>query len=650
MPVETLFAVKVLHDVMIPMPDGVRLAGNLFLPEEPGQYPGILSFTPYLKDGYGGHSHAPHHRHFASRGYAVMQVDFRGTGSSEGTNPHPFDTQEREDGYQIVEWMAAQPWCTGSVGIWGISYGGITSLSIASTQPPHLKAIVPIHATIDNYEWLHRTHGCRGLLLGDVDWGTRMVVSNLLPPVRQDTEGRWARLWAERLEANKPWFLDWHGCPPDPDFWLRRRIPYERINVPTFGICGWYDAYTAPTFTVYEAVQAPKRVLIGPWKHALADLSPMTPIGGVHEMDRWWDRWLKGIDNGVEHEPPVAIYVMGDDEWRHETEWPIARTDHRRFQPQPDHGFSEDQPSIAADAYDYDARVGTGSIGYNGHRLNLPIPTDQAADDHLSLTYTAAPLTEDTEITGAPIAHLTISADTDELTLVAKLCVVAPNGASRVISQGNRNPARLDGHAAKQPLTEGELRTVEIPMHPTSTVVPAGHRLRLCIAGADFPDLWPTPRLYKINIHRGGENGSWIDIPVVPKRPDPLPAPNLQPARTDLHAPDSSGDIDLHVVHHHLGTRAAGFETRRTSRHHVDTDTILTGDHHSEVTTDADRPWTTNLRADSRFELLRPFGSISARVQSLLTPFALQATAEIDVDGQPFFRRTWTKTIDDWTS
>jgi putative CocE/NonD family hydrolase len=408
MPVETPFSVKVLHDVMIPMPDGVRLAANLFLPEEPGQYPGILSFTPYLKDGYGGISHQPHHRHFASRGYAVMQVDFRGTGSSEGTNPHPFDVQEREDGYQIVEWMAAQPWCTGNVGIWGISYGGITSLSIASTQPPHLRAIVPIHATVDNYEWLHRTHGCRGLLLGDVDWGTRMVVSNLLPPVRQDTEGRWARLWAERLEANNPWFFDWHGCPPDPDFWSRRRIPYERINVPTFGICGWYDAYTAPTFTVYEAVQAPKRVLIGPWKHALADLSPMSPIGGVHEMDRWWDRWLKGIENSVEHEPPVTIYVMGHNSWRHETEWPIARTEPRRLHLHGQHELSVEPPSAAGtDSYEYDARVGSGSIGYNGHRLNLPIPTDQAADDHLSLAYTGAPLPSDLEITGVPRAHST---------------------------------------------------------------------------------------------------------------------------------------------------------------------------------------------------------------------------------------------------
>src|SRR5215213_6789484 len=129
--------VKKIRDVRIPMRDGISLGANLYLPETDGKYPGIFSFYPYLKDGWIGIDHEPHHIHFASQGYAVMQVDFRGTGTSEGSNPHPFDLQERRDGFDIVEWMAIQSWCTGAIGIWGISYGGITSLSIASAQPPH---------------------------------------------------------------------------------------------------------------------------------------------------------------------------------------------------------------------------------------------------------------------------------------------------------------------------------------------------------------------------------------------------------------------------------------------------------------------------------------------------------------------------------
>ncbi|MCC6944889.1 MAG: CocE/NonD family hydrolase [Thermomicrobiales bacterium] len=646
---DRVYEVQLIRDVMIPMPDGVRLAGNLFIPTEPGTWPGILSFNPYIKDAYGGQAHEPHHRHFASRGYAVLHVDFRGTGNSEGINPHPFDPQEREDGYNIVEWMAGQPWCTGDIGIWGISYSGITSLSIASTRPPHLRAIVPIHATMDNYEWLHRNHGCRGLLLGDVDWGTGMVVSNLLPPVRQDREGRWERLWHERIEAAHPWFFDWHGSPPDPDFWVRRKIPYEQIEVPTFGICGWYDAYTAPTFTVFEAVQAPKRVLIGPWKHSLADISPVHPIGGVHEMDRWWDRWLKGIENGVELEPPVTIYVMDEERWRHETEWPVARTTPTRLHAQPGNTLSAGPTDAEhSQTYAYDARVGTGSIGYNGHRKLLPIPTDQSADDLMSLTYTSEPLPEAIEITGTPVAHISLSANTPELTLVVKLCAVNARGESRVISEGNRNPARLDAHAIPDPLKPGEIRSIAIPMHPTSSVIQAGDRLRLCIAGADFPTLWPTPNPYDLTIHLG-ENGTSIDLPIVPPRDTPLPDPVLQPADASLQPVDPASGIDLHVVHQHLGQRVTAFETRKTARYLIDGGGELHSDHHSTVTTNADRPWETNLQSDSRYVLKRGAGDIAVRVQGHLTPFAVRATAEIDIAGQPFFRQEWSKVVDDWS-
>ena len=421
---ETAHPIRVVKDVRIPMPDGVHLAANLFMPDGDGRYPGLFSFTPYHKDGRGGLDQEAHHRYFASRGYACMQVDFRGTGNSEGVNPHPMDPQERQDGHDVVEWLAAQPWCTGSVGVWGISYGGITALSIASTRPRHLRAIVPIHATIDNREWLFRPHGCQGLLLCDVDWGTRMAAANLTPPFFADPEGAWLRLWRERLEKNSPWFMHWHGDPPEPDYWLRRRIPYEQIDVPTFGICGWYDAYTAPTFLVYEAVTAPKRVLIGPWKHALPDLSPDRPIGGAHEMLRWWDRWLKGIQNGVDKEPPVAIYVLGAETWRHERRWPIERTTSSRFYLDADRGLSPHPGDdlAAPDEYVYDARVGAGSIGYNGHRKWLPLPGDQSADDHRSLMYTTAPLEDPIEITGAPVARIWLSATSVETSVVVKLC------------------------------------------------------------------------------------------------------------------------------------------------------------------------------------------------------------------------------------
>jgi predicted acyl esterase len=472
-----------------------------------------------------------------------------------------------------------------------------------------------------------------------------MAAMNLLPPVRD--EGRDEReLWDARLEANRPWFLDWHGETADDSFWTSRKIAYDSITVPTFGICGWYDAYTEPTLEVFRAVQGPRRVLVGPWKHALPDVSPLVPTGGIHEMDRWWDRWLKDVPNGVDDEPPITIYVMGEETWRHETEWPPARTERRRLFTARGHQLAaEPDPNAGSDTYPYDARVGIGSIGYNGHRTELPIPDDQSADDHRSLAYTGAPLPEPLELTGAPRASLLVSADAAECMVVVKLCAVAPTGRSRVISQGNANPSRHDAHAQLRPLSEGELRRVTIPMHPTSTRLEAGERLRLCIAGADFPELWPTPELYTLSLHRGAD-GSWIELPVVPSPAEPLPRPQLGPPVIDLNpAPSLVTSVREDVVHEHLGARVVAFETRRRTTDQIDSNTTLSGTHHAIVSTDADRPWATNLRVESSFEVVRRLGVVRVRVESILDWFTVQAQAQVTLDGQTVFQRTWRKSL-----
>ena len=644
--------VRKIRDVRIPMRDGITLGANLYLPEAEGKYPGIFSFYPYLKDGWIGIDHEPHHVHFASQGYAVMQVDFRGTGTSEGRNPHPFDLQERQDGFDIVEWMAQQQWCTGAIGIWGISYGGITSLSIASTQPPHLRAIIQVDGTFDNYEWLLRTHGCRGLLLADVDWGTRMAACNLLPPLFADPEGEWIGKWRERLSGSSPWFMDWHGKPPSADFWTSRPIPLEKIKVPTFSISGWYDAYTAPAFRVFEKVNAPARVLIGPWKHVLPDLAPQWQIGGLHEMVRWWDRWLKDIPNGVDKEPPVSIFVQGRNSWRLEAEWPIARTTRKKLYLSSGGTLSSGPPrQLEKYQYEYDPRVGIEATGYNGHRLHLEIPTDQSADDHASLVFTGSSLDQDIEITGEPTTHVALTADTGEMTLVAKLCVVDEQGRSRMISRGNVNPARRDAHAKVDRLQAGKVRRVSIPMHPTSVLVRAGERLRLCLAGADFPELWPTPNRYTMTVHNSEAGECYIDLPVVPHSSQAI-EPVFEPARIDVGMPQTHAagfDEQFDMVHRRLDSRSVSFETRLATRHLLDDATVLRGSHWGKVSTDADRPGTTSLRTETQYELQRPSGAVTVRVESLITHFEIQCDAQIKLDGGKFWEMTWHKQLNDWT-
>jgi len=636
--------VELNRDVMIPMRDGTELAASLYLPRGKGRYPGIFSFYPYLKDGWIGIDHDPHHRYFASRGYAVMQVDFRGTGSSHGANPHPFDLQERRDGFDTVEWMAAQRWCTGAVGVWGISYGGITSLSIASERPPHLRAIIPINGTFDNYEWLLRTHGGRGLLLADVDWGTRMAACNMLPPIRPDPDGEWMSTWYERLTDASPWFLDWHGAPPEADFWTSRVIPLENIEVPTFAISGWHDAYTAPAFRVFERVNAASRVLIGPWKHVLPDLSPERPIGGLNEMVRWWDRWLKGLENGVDKEPPVTIFVQGKDEWRFESEWPICRTEFQRIHFS-SKGTLETGRQSESDtlSYRYDSRVGINAVGHNGHRLHLEIPDDQSADDLDSLAFTGAQLEKDFEITGEPVANIVLSADVPEMTLVAKLCLVDLDGRSRMISRGNANPSRMDAHAKPNLKEHIRRQVVSVRMHPTSVTARAGQRLRLCLAGADFPELWPTPALYTMQIHCAD---CTLELPVVLPRGEDFVKPSFAPARTDVDPPqlqiaDSEEQFD--VIHQRLDSRVAAFETRLVSKHQVKEGSVLTCSHWAKVTTDADSPGSTNLKTETCYELRHPANRVSVCVTNLLTCDTVSCQATIHLDGHLFREKNWSK-------
>ena len=371
--------VRVQHDVHVPMPDGVRLAGNLYLPPQdlgPGPFPAILTFIPYHKDGRSGMGMLDTcHRHFAARGYAALHLDFRGTGSSEGEPYGPFDGRERVDGHHAVEWLARQPWCTGSVGIWGTSYGGITSMAIAETRPPHLRAIVPVHAPDDNYEAMLVHRGSRLMFWADPHWGANMAASNMMPPLRYDASGEWLRTWRQRLER-QPWIFDWHGAPPDPEYWQRQRIDPSRIEVPTFAICGWQDAYPDGMSRIYAALPGPKRLVFGPWKHVFPEQATREPIGIMAEIDRWWDRWLKEVENGVEAEPPVALFVQGVDEWRYEQEWPLARATERRLYPQADRDLERESPGpdVGYHLYDYDARAGATSLPYDSRTRGSPFP------------------------------------------------------------------------------------------------------------------------------------------------------------------------------------------------------------------------------------------------------------------------------------
>lgn len=639
-------AVRVTYDVRVPMSDGVRLAGNLYRPDAPGPFPAILTYIPYLKDGFGGLGGMdPYQRHFASRGYAVMQLDFRGIGSSEGVNPHPFDPRERQDVHEAVEWMAAQSWCDGAVGIWGVSYGGITAIAAAATRPPHLRAIIPVHATDDNWSAMFVHRGSRFMLLSDPHWGPGMTANNLLPPLRSDGTPDWIDRWHERLEGNSPWHLTWHGEPPAPDYLERQKADASLIDVPMFGICGWHDAYPEDMFRVFEQARGPKRIMFGPWKHVFPDQTNVEPVDFVAEMDRWWDRWLRGEQNGVEDEPPVTIYVQGAGRWRNEREWPIARSREEAMFAQAGGalapGRSDGEPQV--DVQEYDARVGLASAAYDSVLDPVDYPADQTSDDLGSLRYDSAPLGAPLEVTGQPSVRLFFSVDAplEEVDLVAKLLDVTPDGHSYLVTFDSLNGSRAEPAGS---VDGREVYSAAIPLRPTAYEFRPGHRVRLCISGANFPAIWPAPRRHSLSVHTGATHSTVVMLPTVPPQEPALPPPGLAAAVEPVRPSDALLDRGTaYSVSRDLVARAASLSGRRWVSVQVEPNVRYSNHQEFSLHVDADHPESANTSTVATARLDRPTGAVEVRVQSQTTLRALSIRAEIDLDGSLFWERSWQK-------
>jgi hypothetical protein len=636
--------VVVERNLLIPLADGVRLAADLYRPTGSGPWPALLDFLPYHKDGRGGRLEVEAvNRHFAARGYAALTVDLRGLGGSEGVNRLPFDPQEARDGHEAVEWVARQPWCDGNVGMWGVSYGGITALAVAATRPPHLRAIAPIHACADIYHDFVAPGGCRGGFWSHADWGPRMVAYNLAPPLLEDPGGRWARLWAERLEANAPWLFAWWDHPDYDDFWAARVIPVERIACPTFHVGGWRDLYAEATVRDHARIQAPKRLLMGPWKHAFPDLALDAPAPGLAELERWWDRWLRGRDPGPTAEPPVTLYVQGDAAgWRYEPAWPPPRVRPIPWHLSPDGTLAPEPPGGPAPpaVHVYDPTIGLASIAWDpwSTALDPGLPWDQSADDARALAFTSAPLGAPLELVGSPAAVLDVSVS-GPLCLAAKLADVTPSGRSTLVTLGWLDLGRGGGgREAAGP------RRVTVPLRATAYRLPAGHRLRLTVAGADFPRLWPTPAPAELRVHPGA---SHVVLPVA--LPEPGAAgPAWGPPRPDrLRSPADLGAAQRWATRRDLVADLVTLEAVKEERVQLDALTRLRGRHRYTAAVASRRPDLARMESTTEIRIERPVAATRLTVTTVTTGRRVAVTAVITVDGKPFWTRTWSRGLPD---
>jgi putative CocE/NonD family hydrolase len=528
----------------------------------------IVDALPYRMDDLTASYASEYARLCEEGGFAVCRIDLRGTGSSEGIALDEYHPQEQKDVCAAIAWLAEQKWCTGKVGMYGTSWGGFNSIQVAMEQPPALHAIVPIYASDDRYT--DDVHYMGGILkaIDLVDWVIYMAACNVLPPVPAVYGNGWREEWRRRIDETDPWLLRWLEEQNDGPYWRHGslRPQYDRITCPTMIVAGWADGYTNIALRAYEAMTCPRRVIIGPWAHT----STATSIPGPHidlvpELVRWFARWLRDEPNGVDEEPPLAIFVRRSTrpdphlpemrgEWRSEPTWPAERLRVETLTPE---GEATDHIVVRGD-------VGTAAWISCAGKPPWTLPDDQREDDARSLVYDWPALDHELEILGHPRLRVTVTPPHPVAFLSARLCDVFPDGASALVSRGVLNLTHRGGHADPKPLVPGEPVTVEVELEATSWIFERGHRLRLALAGSDWPNTWPPPQGGTLLVERSSLE---LELPVLdgpPVAPPPVFRP--PPPKADGEEIGDEPPVIREIEHDAVG-RHTRVETSYGSRY-----------------------------------------------------------------------------------
>ncbi|UTT48098.1 MULTISPECIES: CocE/NonD family hydrolase [Rhodococcus] len=527
--------VRVIENVFITMRDGARLAARIWLPVDAEQHPvpAVFEYIPYRKRDTTRGRDALNHPYMAGHGYACVRVDMRGSGDSDGVLRDEYLADEHDDACEVIEWLASQPWCDGSVGMMGISWGGFNSLQVAARRPPALKAIVSASATEDLYvDNMHYMGGC--LLSDNLSEATVMFAFNSLPPDPAIVGDRWREMWHERLEGSGLWIEKWLEHQHRDDYWKRASVneDYSAVQCPVLAVGGWADGYTNAIFRLMEHLDVPRKGLIGPWGHKYPHLGvPGPAIGFLQEVVRWWDHWLKGIDTGVMDEPMVRAWMQDAIEpnpsyaerpgrWVAEPSWPSPNIENRRFTFDRHALHPDDDGTLAVDERPLPLRsplsVGMFAGKWASYAATPDLPSDQREEDGGALVFETEALDTTTEILGRPEVELEVSSDSPVSMLAARLSDVAPNGEATRVTYGLLNLTHRDSSEKPEALEPGRRYRIRIELNGMAHVFPAGHRLRLSLSTSYFPLAWPSPTPAEVTVYTGGH----LHLPVRPPRPE----------------------------------------------------------------------------------------------------------------------------------
>jgi putative CocE/NonD family hydrolase len=576
--------VRIDKDVPMKTRDGVTLRADVYRPETAGRFPVLLSRLPYDKTGRRRPGDIDV---FVEHGYVVIFQDTRGRFASEGDEFYPL-IWEAQDGYDAVEWAAGLPYADGRVGTMGQSYLGATQYLLAPTRPPHLVASFPASAAADFHQcWVYHTGGAfelgwqvpYAILMARDTIARRGLTSTLLPELERllvPAPTPWAppisdeayrRLpltaWAELLAPVAPYFADYLHRPEDgPPWWeinLERR--YGEITVPMYHVTSWYDIFLHGGLANFaglrrqagtDAARRAQKLLIGPWAHLFPYTSPTSTGTGdidfgpaamidLHETQlRWFDHWLKGVDTGILDEPPVKLFVMGENRWRDEAEWPLARARETPYYlhsgggangARGDGALSPRAPGDEpADAFTYDPADPVPTRGGNTLILAMGVADQREVETRPDvLVYTSEVATAPLEVTGPLVVTLYAASSAPDTDFTGKLVDVHPDGFAQNVADGIVRARYRDSRTTPTPLTPGAVTKLTIDLWATSHVFLPGHRIRLDVSSSNFPRFdrnlntgedqatgtrWQTARQ---TVFHDARYPSHITLPVIPR-------------------------------------------------------------------------------------------------------------------------------------
>ncbi len=661
----------IVQVISVEAADGVPLAVTLHLPAGDGPFAALMEALPYRMDDITSSYDDSYLRFVREGGFAVARVDLRGTGSSGGTLVDEYTDQERDDLRTVIEWLAAQSWSNGRVGMFGTSYSGFNSLHMAAHGVPQLGAVVAMYATDDRYT--DDVHYCGGVLraLDLIDYPLYMVPMNALPPVPLRWGDDWETEWHRRIDAAPPWLLEWLRHPLDDSTWRRGSVRsgpdgegYGRIGCPTMLIAGWADGYRNNTFRTVERLDVPWRLLAGPWVHKDPSTARPGPnVDSDREIMAFFHEHLRDGEPSSAHRAQVFVRRPTRPEpdlahhhgtWHEFDVWPApgCRMMQRRV------GSIDSSSDADAEVVldELEVRGDTGMWAWNSCAGGLPWgqPLDQRPDNAASITYDWRH-SEEVMLLGNAAVSMRVRSSAPVGHVSVKLCDVAPDGTSTLITRGMLDltqlgcwPSDCFGVQGREPspLVPDEWLDVRIGFEATTWTFVPGHRLRLAIAGTDWPNCWPPSRPFSLTVDRGSVR---LDLPVADELPPLTHEFGPGPGPSD----EEADGVEWRYEHDVIG-RESRVHSRYGGRYEGHDGIVIDDVYEGSLgisTIDLSRGWA---RGRSSFDLTLPLvdGSTTVcntestlHIRSDSDTFHVELTLTAARDGEPFAERSWTETL-----